>query len=297
MRMEEDTHSGVLIIGCGDTGRRLAALYREEGRQVTGVVRSEGSQRAVEAVGARAIRTDLDAGDLPSLPSGGAKLFYFAPPVDVGKDDVRIERLLEHLELTGVPSRFLYMSTTGVYGDCEGRWIDESEPLKPSTYRAQRRISAEQAVQRWCTDQGIPWAILRVPAIYGPGRLLTERLKSGMPTVKPEECSFTNRIHIDDLTAACHQVMAHTGGAAIYNVSDGSPSTITDYLFLLADLTRMPKPPLISMSEAERMLSPSIMSFLKESKRIKNDKLIHETGLVLKYPDLESGLKASLAQA
>lgn len=292
--MSDATQRGVLIIGCGDTGRRLAAAYRNEGRQVTGVVRSEGSVRALTAVGIRPIRCDLDAGDLPSLPSGGTRVFYFAPPVDVGADDVRIERLLEHLELTGLPARFLYMSTTGVYGDCEGRWIDESEPLKPSTYRAQRRISAEQAVQRWCADHGIEWEILRVPAIYGPGRLLTERLKSGMPTVRPEECSYTNRIHIDDLVTVCHDVMARAPAGSIYNVSDGNPSTITDYLFLLADLTGSPKPPLISMQEAERMLSPSIMSFMKESKRIKNEKLLQETGIVLRHPDLQSGLKASL---
>jgi nucleoside-diphosphate-sugar epimerase len=284
----------VLIIGCGDTGRRLAALYREEGRQVTGLVRSDGSVRALEAAGIRPIRSDLDAGDLPSLPSGGAKVFYFAPPVDVGADDVRIERLLDHLELTGSPTRFLYMSTTGVYGDCEGRWIDEDEPLKPSTYRAQRRISAEQAVQRWCDEHGVEWVVLRVPAIYGPGRLLTERLKSGMPTVKPEECSFTNRIHIDDLVRVCHAAMAAAPARSIYNVSDGHPSTITDYLFLLAELTNMPKPPLISMQEAERMLSPSIMSFMKESKRLKNEKLLKEVGISLRYPDLKSGLMASL---
>ena len=292
--MNDATQSGVLIIGCGDTGRRLAALYRAEGRQVSGVVRSENSTRALVTAGIRPIRCDLDAGDLPSLPSGGAKLFYFAPPVDVGADDVRIERLLQHLELTGVPARFVYMSTTGVYGDCEGRWIDESEPLKPSTHRAQRRIAAEQAVQRWCGEQGIEWEILRVPAIYGPGRLLTERLKSGMPTVRPEECSFTNRIHIDDLVAVCHAVMADAPAGSIYNVSDGNPSTITDYLFLLAELTHSPKPPLITMQEAERMLSPSIMSFMKESKRIRNEKLLKETGLTLRYPSLESGLKASL---
>jgi nucleoside-diphosphate-sugar epimerase len=292
--MSDSTQRGVLIIGCGDTGRRLAALYRAEGRQVTGLVRSEASARSLEAAGIRPIRSDLDAGDLPSLPSGSAKLFYLAPPVDVGKDDVRIERLLEHLEFTGLPARFLYMSTTGVYGDCEGRWIDESEPLKPSTYRAQRRISAEQAVQRWCSTQGIEWEILRVPAIYGPGRLLTERLKSGMPTVRPEECSFTNRIHIDDLVRVCHAVMAEAPGGSVYNVSDGQPSTITDYLFQLAELTGMPKPPLISMHEAERMLSPSIMSFMKESKRIKNDKLLKESGVTLRYPDLKSGLEASL---
>ena len=292
--MSDVTQRGVLIIGCGDTGRRLAAVYRAEGRQVTGLVRSEGSARALVSAGIRPIRCDLDAGDLPSLPSGGTRVFYFAPPVDVGADDVRIERLLEQLELTGLPARFLYMSTTGVYGDCEGRWIDESEPLKPSTHRAQRRIAAEQAVQRWCTEQGIDWEILRVPAIYGPGRLLTERLKSGMPTVRPEECSYTNRIHIDDLVAVCHAVMADAPAGSIYNVSDGNPSTITDYLFLLAELTHSPKPPLISMHEAERMLSPSIMSFMKESKRLRNEKLLRETGLTLRHPDLESGLRASL---
>ena len=295
MQMSDATQRGVLIVGCGDTGRRLAARYREEGRQVTGVVRSEGSARALEAAGIRPIRTDLDAGDLPSLPSGGARVFYFAPPVDVGTDDIRIERLLDHLGFTGLPARFLYMSTTGVYGDCEGRWIDESEPLKPSTYRAQRRIAAEDAVRRWCDENGIEWLVLRVPAIYGPGRLLTERLKSGMPTVRPEECSFTNRIHIDDLVSVCHAVMAAAPGRSVYNVSDGQPSTITDYLFQLAELTGMPKPPLISMQEAERMLSPSIMSFMKESKRLKNDKLLKETGIQLRYPDLRSGLKASLA--
>jgi|SRR5215469_5246037 len=292
--MEGAGTKGILIIGCGDVGRRLAAFYRSQGREVSGVVRSTASAEALKGLGIRAIRTDLDAGDLPALPSKDALLFYFAPPVDVGKDDVRVERLLEHLELTGLPARFLYLSTTGVYGDCEGRWIDESEPLKPSTYRAQRRIAAEEAVKGWCTGHAIPWVILRVPAIYGPGRLLTERLKSGMPTVKPEECSYTNRIHMHDLNAVCHAAMERAPASAVYNVSDGHPSTITDYLFLLAELTGLPKPPLISMHDAERMLSPSIMSFLKESKRIKNEKLLKELDLSLSYPDLRSGLSASL---
>ncbi|MGH7868212.1 MAG: SDR family oxidoreductase, partial [Candidatus Dormibacteraceae bacterium] len=107
-------------------------------------------------------------------------------------------------------------------------------------------------------------------------------------------CSFTNRIHIEDLVSVCHAVMAEAPGGSVYNVSDGQPSTITDYLFQLAELTGMPKPPLISMQEAERMLSPSIMSFMKESKRLKNEKLLKESGVSLRYPDLKSGLKASL---
>lgn len=293
--MNNPARLDVLIIGCGDTGRRLAAVYRGEGREVAGVVRSARSAEALKALGITALRTDLDADDLPNLPSKNALLFYFAPPVDVGKDDVRIERLLEHLELTGLPARFLYMSTSGVYGDCQGRWIDEDEPLKPSTYRAQRRIAAEEAVQRWCGARGIPWVVLRVPAIYGPGRLLTERLKSGMPTVRPAECSYTNRIHSHDLTRVCHAAMEQAPASAVYNVSDGKPSTITDYLFQLAELTGMPKPPLISMQDAERMLSPSIMSFLKESKRLRNDKLLADLKFTLSYPDLRSGLAASLA--
>ncbi len=288
--------NGVLIIGCGDLGRRLAAAYRAEGREVVGVVRSAESAEALKTAGITPLRCDLDGDDLPRLPSRAAALFYLAPPVDVGKDDVRIERLLAHLEVTGAPSRFLYMSTTGVYGDCGGRWIDENATLNPSTHRAQRRISAEGAVRKWCRTQGIPWVILRVPAIYGPGRLLTERLKSGQPTIRPEQCSYTNRIHIHDLVAVCHAAMARAPKDSVYNVSDGQPSTITDYLFTLAELTGLPKPPLITMQEAEKTLSPSLMSFLKESKRIHNLKMLEELDIALRYPDLASGLKASLAE-
>lgn len=288
--------NGVLIIGCGDLGRRLAAAYRAEGREVVGVVRSAESAEALKTAGITPLRCDLDGDDLPRLPSRAAALFYLAPPVDVGKDDVRIERLLAHLEVTGAPSRFLYMSTTGVYGDCGGCWIDENATLNPSTHRAQRRISAEGAVRKWCRTQGIPWVILRVPAIYGPGRLLTERLKSGQPTIRPEQCSYTNRIHIHDLVAVCHAAMARAPKDSVYNVSDGQPSTITDYLFTLAELTGLPKPPLITMQEAEKTLSPSLMSFLKESKRIHNLKMLEELDIALRYPDLASGLKASLAE-
>ncbi|HET7174965.1 MAG TPA: SDR family oxidoreductase [Gammaproteobacteria bacterium] len=293
--MNTNPSTGVLIIGCGDVGRRIAAAYRTAGDAVTGVVRSAESVMALQEAGVTPLHFDLDADDLPALPSRNARLFYLAPPVDVGKDDVRIERLLEHLELTGAPARFLYMSTTGVYGDCDGRWIDENAPLNPSTLRAQRRIAAEKAMREWCGARGIPWVILRVPAIYGPGRLLTERLKSGQPTIRAEECSYTNRIHVEDLVAVCRAAMARAPKDSIYNVSDGQPSTITDYLFKLADLTGLPKPPVISMQEAERSLSPSLMSFLRESKRIHNLKMLEELDLTLRYPDLLSGLKASLA--
>jgi len=188
------------------------------------------------------------------------------------------------------------MSTTGVYGDCKGRWIDEREPSNPATIRAQRRVAAEKSVREWGEGQHVPWVILRVPAIYGPGRLLTERLKSGLPAVRPEECGFTNRIHIDDLVRVCHTAMAKAPADSVYNASDGHPTTLTDYLFQLADLTGLPRPPLISMYEAERTLSPSVMSFLRESKRIHNDKLLTELGITLRYPDLASGLKASLEE-
>lgn len=293
--MQQTAASPVLIIGCGATGRQLAALYRAEGVPVTGLVRSEASARTLAKTGIADIHIDLDGDDLPALPSRKTRLFYFTPPVDVGADDVRIERFLEHLELSGLPARFLYMSTTGVYGDCQGRWIDETAPLNPATLRAQRRIAAERAMREWCGRHGIPWTILRAPAIYGPGRLLTERLKSGMPAVRPEECSYTNRIHIHDLAAVCHAAMARAPADSIYNVSDGHPSTITDYLFQLAELTGLPKPTLISMQEAERTLSPSLLSFMQESKRIRNDKLLKELGVRLQYPDLKSGLVASLA--
>lgn len=285
----------VLIFGCGDTGRRVARLYREQDNAVTGVVRHEASGRMLRESDIEPCLLDLDRPPAGvNLPSRASHVFYLAPPPAHGEDDSRLRNALALLELQGLPARILYISTTGVYGDCDGEWIDETAPLRPAGPRAQRRVAAESSLREWCGQRRVPWLILRVAAIYGPGRLPLERLRAGMPAVHPDASGYSNRIHVDDLARICVKAMDAAPDNSIYNVSDGNPLRFTDYLLLLAELSGLPAPPMISMQAAESRIDPGLMSFLRESKRIRNDKLLRELDITLHYPDARQGIAASL---
>lgn len=286
----------VLIFGCGDTGRRVARLYREQDNAVTGVVRHEASARALRELDIEVCLLDLDRPPAAvNLPSRAACVFYLAPPPAHGEGDSRLQNALALLERNGLPARILYISTTGVYGDCNGDWIDETAPLNPVAPRAQRRVAAESSLREWCGRHRVPWLILRVAAIYGPGRLPLERLRAGMPAVHPDASGYSNRIHVDDLARICVKAMDAAPANSIYNVSDGNPLRFTDYLLLLAELSGLPAPPMISMQAAESRIDPGLMSFLRESKRIRNDKLLRELDITLHYPDARQGIAASLS--
>ncbi|WJW75599.1 SDR family oxidoreductase [Thiohalobacter sp. IOR34] len=287
----------VLIVGCGYIGRRVAAACLAEGGRVYGVVRSADSARRLEAEGIRALPLDLDRERVPAdWPTAGARLYYFAPPPAEGVSDPRIERLLEALQGPRCPARIVYISTTGVYGDCGGRWIDESEPAKPATDRARRRHAAEQALRRWSAASGVPVVILRVPGIYGPGKLPLERLRRGLPLLDEADSPYTNRIHAEDLVAACRAAMAHPAPGPLYNVADGRPSNMTDYFNRIADAAGLPRPPTVSRAEAGTRLSAGMRAFMDESKRIDNRRLREELGVSLAYPDLDAGLAACLGE-
>lgn len=285
----------VLIFGCGDTGRRVAQHYLAQQLPVAGVVCSEASDRLLRNAGIESFLIDLDMPVINTgLPSQDAQFLYMVPPPDQGDSDPRLHNALTALEQSGLPARILYISTTGVYGDCQGRWIDETAPLAPTTPRAQRRVAAENLIREWCDAHHVAWIILRVPAIYGPGRLPLERLRSGMAVLHADACGYTNRIHIDDLARICIKAMNQAPDNSIYNVSDGNPSTFTDYLMLLAELTGLPKPLLVSMQEAASRIDTGMLEFMRESKRVRNDKLLHDLELTLHYPDARSGILASL---
>lgn len=283
-----------LIIGCGDVGQRVAALLAAAGRRVTGVVRSRESQQRLTQAGIAALMADLDEpSGLRGLPTAAALLYYFAPPPDVGERDTRMEHLLASLDPAAPPSRIVYVSTTGVYGDCGGAWITERQPVNPRTARSRRRLAAESALRAWCEAFGVPVVILRVPAIYGPGRLPVERIRQRLPVVREEESPYTNRIHADDLARVC-LAAGERDVAGIYNVSDGHPTTMTHYFNRVADLLGLPRPPTVSMEEARRSFSPGLLSYLEESRRLDNRKMREELQVELLYPDLESGLPGCL---
>ncbi len=294
--MHENLSEPVLIVGCGYLGRRLAERYRHNGAAVRGVVRSEESRAVVAAAGLDGLRADLDEPQPPDLLAGGASLFYLVPPPVQGDRDSRLRALLGRLMGPAAPRRIVYVSTTGVYGDCAGDWIDETSPVDPGAARAVRRLDAERALGDWAVASGGQFVVLRVPGIYGPGRLPVERIRQRLPLVRPEEAPFTNRIHVDDLVEACVAAMERGRPGEVYNAADGHPSTMADYFCRIADLTGQPRPPLVSLAEAERVLSPGMLSYQRESRRIGNRKLTEDLGVALRYPTLESGLRACLAE-
>ena len=282
----------MLIIGCGDVGRRVAHRYLAKGRTVTGIVRSGESAELLEQEGIRAMTMDLDLDPLPPMPTRDEQLFYFAPPPARGSEDFRVERALEAFDRDGVPRRVVYVSTTGVYGDCGGAWVDETRQPQPEADRARRRLDAERRFREWSRSSGTELVILRVAGIYGPDRLPLARIREGLPLVRAEEAPFTNRIHEDDLAQVCEAAMERPVAGEIINVSDGHPGTMAEYFDTIADLAGLPHPPKIPLEGAEAHLSAGMYSYMRESRRLDNRKMLELLGVELRYPSFEQGAPA-----
>ena len=290
-----DAVPDVLIVGCGDIGMRVAALERAAGRPVAALARSEDSVLRLRAAGIASIRGDLDVpSSLAALPLKDAVVYYFAPPPGKGVTDPRMEAFVSLLVPHDLPARVVLISTTGVYGDCRGEWVTEERQPNPQADRAKRRLAAETALRRWGESSGVPVVILRVPGIYGPGRLPEERLRGGEPVLREKESPFSNRIHADDLARVCMAAARCRRPSVVYNVSDGHPTTMTDFFNRAADQLGIPRPPAITRDEAQRRLGEGMLSYLAESNRIDNRRMREELGVELMYPDLVAGLASCI---
>lgn len=282
----------VSIVGCGYTGWRLAERWLQNKHRVRGFATREPSLRQIASLGAEAQPLNLDK-EPPLIDFDGHLVYYAVPPAATETRDGRLERLLDHC--AGRPIRFIYLSTTGVYGDRAGASVDEDTPPSPASQRAVRRLAAEDALRAWADSHAVPWCILRVPGIYGPGRLPLERLRHGEPAIDPCDASPSNRIHVEDLVTACVAAgRSERADCRIYNVTDGSDDSLTAYLQRVARIANLPPPPLISRAEAERSFSPLSWSFLKESRRVANRRMLDELGVTLAFRDLDTGIRASL---
>ncbi len=283
----------MLIIGCGDVGRLVALSFQNTGGDVIAVVRSSNSAQSLQRQGIMARVADLDQDPLPHLPATGDGLFYFSPPPDRGVQDPRMIRLLRSLTATNeLPTRMVYISTTGVYGDCAGDLVDETRLPQPGVDRAQRRLHAEQSLQDWCAGHGVEYVILRVAGIYGPDRLPLQRIRQRLPLVQADEAPYTNRIHEDDLVQVCLAAMHKPVAGEIFNVSDGSPGSMAEYFDAIARYADLPLPPKIPMHKAAERLSPGMLSYMRESRRLDNRKMLQLLNIELRYPTLDQGLKA-----
>lgn len=284
----------VAIVGCGYTGLPLAARWIAAGAQVRGYAIRAASLAAIAATGATAVRLDLDAAVGGAGDLDGELVYYAVPPAPSGSGDARLERFLDALR--GRPRRIVYLSTTGVYGDRAGAVVDEDADPAPQTARAARRLAAETRLRAWAQTRAVPWCILRVAGIYGPGRLPLERLRRAEPAIRPAEASPGNRIHVTDLVTAC--VAAGSSERAerrIFNVTDGTDDSLTAYLQRVASLAGLPPPPLVSRAAAAAAASPAAWSFLGESRRVDSRRLREELGVALAYRDLDAGIRASLS--
>jgi nucleoside-diphosphate-sugar epimerase len=287
----------VSIVGCGYTGLVLARQWLARGVPVRGFATRAQSLAEIAACGAAAETLNLDdesaCGRKARLDVDGDLVYYAVPPAPAGRTDPRLERFLARHH--GRPKRLVYLSTTGVYGDRGGQLVDEDTPPKPATPRALRRLAAETSLRAWAEGRGVSWCILRLPGIYGPGRLPLERLRNREPTIRPSEATPSNRIHVQDLATACVAAGEHPRAhRRLFNVTDGSDDSLTDYLARVARIAGLPEPPLISRSEAERTLSASSWSFLAESRRVDSRRIRDELGVEFAYADIDEGIRASL---
>jgi len=285
-----------LIVGCGYTGRRLARRLQPRWH-VLATARSESAANGLRAAGIEVVRADLDAPPAPAVletAAEGAAIAYLAPPPEVGTADPRLDAFLRALG-SARPAVLLYMSTTGVYGDTRGEAVTEDSPLLPANDRSRRRAAAEAAARGWCAGRDVRCVILRVPGIYGPGRLPLDRLRSGEPALRPEDAGPGNRIHVDDLVTACVAALERPVSGA-FNVTDGNPLTTTEFLQRTAAIAGLAAPPLVALADAPGRISAGMLAFLRESRRVDNRRMLEELGVELRYANLDDGIAASLAE-
>ncbi|MFM9887703.1 MAG: SDR family oxidoreductase [Burkholderiales bacterium] len=287
----------LLIVGLGDIARRalpaLLASYR-----VVALVREKRAEASGVAMGIHEIQGDLDdPASLVPLAGLATRVVHLAPPPDRGRLDTRTRNLIGALSGgpmvardAQAPDRLVYVSTTGVYGDCGGALVDETRPVNPCTERAGRRVDAEEQLLCWGRDTGVAVSILRVPGIYAADRLPIERVRKGTPVLADEDDVYTNHIHADDLARIVCAALERGGAGEIYNAADDSVMKMSEWFDLIAERADLPRPPRIARSAAAAVIPPALLSFMSESRRISNAKMKARLGIVLQYPTVRAGL-------
>jgi nucleoside-diphosphate-sugar epimerase len=290
VKMAKSPHSiRILIVGCGDIGKRILPLLLSR-LDVIAITRQNSHCATLRAAGAIPLVADLDEPyTLPRLAKLASHIIYLAPPPSQGICDTRSRHLAAVLSQR---CRLVYISTTGVYGDCDGEWIDETHEVNPQNKRAVRRCDAELVWRNWARRTKSSLSILRVPGIYAADRLPVDRIKLGTPVLTAEQDVYTNHIHADDLARLVVQVLFHGRANRVYNAVDDSCLLMGEYVDLVADKFGLPHVPRLSRVELMPHVSDVMLSTLSESRRLMNDRIKRELGFELLYPTVLDGLNA-----
>jgi nucleoside-diphosphate-sugar epimerase len=283
----------LLIVGCGDIGMRVLRLLVPRWR-VLALTSSPGRVAELRAAGATPLLGNLDEpGTLGRLGGLADAVLHLAPPPGSGEHDPRTAALVRALARGGRVRRLVYGSTSGVYGDARGALFDETRVPRPATARGRRRVDAEAQLRAWGRACGVCVTILRIPGIYAsnrPGGHPRERLQRGTPVLAAADDVYTNHIHADDLARACVAALHRGAPQRVLHASDDTEMKMGDYFDLAADLCGLPRPPRVARADAAGQLSPMVLSFMSESRRLANVRLKKELRLVLRYPTVREGL-------
>jgi len=287
--------SSLLIIGCGDVGLRVVRALGGRLR-VLALTSSPARCDALRAAGVRPLVGDLDdPATLGRLAGLADALLYLAPPPAMGHTDPRLRAVLAALSRRTPPSRVVYASTTGVYGDCQGQWVTETRALNATTDRARRRVDAESHLRAWGRATGVRVTTLRIPGIYAGDREggdPRQRVRRGTPVLAAEDDGYTNHIHADDLARACIAALWRGRPQRAVQVCDDSDMKTGDYYDLVADLSGLTRLARVARAQAGEHFSAAQWSFLNESRRLSNERMKRELRLALKWPTVREGLGA-----
>ncbi len=281
---EPDNH--MLFFGFGFCAEALAPQLAARGWQLSATCRDDEKAARLTAMGITPIR--LDGTPLtPEQLEGITHILLSAAPTREG--DPALPLLAPALQTHGL-SWIGYLSTTGVYGDHAGAWIDEDTPRGKMGARGQARVDAEAAWGALAEAQDLPMHYFRLAGIYGPGRNQLVSMQNGKARRIDKPGQVFSRIHVADIAQILLASIAKPKAGRAYSVCDDVPAPPQDVVAFAADLLGMPAPPLIAFEDAE--LSPMAQSFYADNKRIKNTRLKEELGVELLYPDYRAGLSA-----
>ena len=292
--------SSLLIIGCGDVGLRVVRALGGRLR-VLALTSSPTRGGALRAAGVHPVVGNLDdVATLNRLAGLADAVLYLAPPPTTGATDPRLRALLAALSRRALPTRVVYASTTGVYGDCRGEWVTETRSLNATTDRARRRVDAESHLRAWGRATGVRVTTLRIPGIYASDRVggrPQDRVGRGTPVLAAQDDGYTNHIHADDLARACIAALWRGKPQRVVQVCDDSDLKTGDYYDLVADLCGLPRPARVPRAQAAEHFSAAQWSFLNESRRLSNERMKRELRLVLRWPTVRENLLAERVNA
>jgi len=294
----------ILIVGCGDTGMRAAHLLRGRAR-IFALSHTPQRYAELRAAGVVPLPGDLDDRRSLSRLAGLADIvLHFAPPPGEGESDPRTRHLLAALTRRASLARrqagiihaenrekaLVYISTSGVYGDCAGNSVAETHPARPSNTRAKRRADAERQLRVWGARAKHRVGILRAPGIYAQDRMPADRVRKGLPAIVAEDDVHTNHIHAEDLARLALALVFRGRANRLYNAVDDSGLKMGDWFDVVADHLGLPRPPRLPRADVIAAVTPAMRTFLTESRRLDNRRVKTELAFRLKYPTVRQGL-------